>query len=144
MRLLQVITLLCACLPAFAGGFFIELANPSASKDPATAKAFLVARLIGCHQPEKGTIKAKAEGLVAGRRISVPVEVSPLSTSGMFAVTRTWPSEGSWVLHLTGIHPDVDVKTTTLVKVRGTSYERGSAKLMMRPATAEEISSLLH
>lgn len=143
MRIMQTLALLFLSLPAMAGGFYIELANPSASKDAGAQNAFLVARLTGCHQPERGNLRATAEGIVNGKRQTIPVEVSTLAKTGMFAVQQSWPSEGQWILHLTATHPDVDATTTTLVKVNGKTFERKGAKHVMRAATPAEVSAFL-
>ncbi len=144
MRFVQTLSLLLMSLPAIAGGFFIELGNPSASKDPAAKNAFLLARLTGCHQPERGTLQGTAEGFVNGKRQSIPVKVSVLAKTGMFAVQQTWPTEGQWVLHLSATHPNVDATATTLVKVEGKEFHRGSAKYIPRAATAAEVDAYLH
>lgn len=142
-RIPQSIALLCFSLSAVAGGFYIELGNPSASKDAAAKNAFVVARLIGCNQPERGTVTATAEGIVNGKRQTIPVELKPLSTPGMFALSRSWPAEGKWVLHFAATHPDAGV-TSTLVRVKGDNYERSGAKMAMRAATKPEIEELLN
>jgi hypothetical protein len=143
MRIWSAFALLLFSLPAMAGGFYVELGNPSASKDAAAKNAFAVARLIGCHQPERGSVTATAEGMVNGQRKSVPVKVIPLSTPGMFALAQNWPAEGKWVLHVAANHPEITGSTTTLVRVKGNSYDRASAKMVMRPATKAEIEAFL-
>jgi hypothetical protein len=143
MRFIQTLSLLLLSLPAIAGGFYIELGTPSASKETAARDASLVARLTGCHQPERGTLRGTAEGVVNGKRQSIPIKVAALPKTGMFAVQQTWPKEGQWVLHLTATHPGVEATTTTLVKVNGKDFERGSAKYFPRAATAAEVNAFL-
>lgn len=144
MRFLSVLALFCLSLPALAGGFYIELGTPSASKDGLAKDAFVVARLTGCHQPERGTLTATAEGIVNGKRQTITAKVTPLSTPGMFAVAQTWPTEGTWMLHLAATHPEWNVATSTLVKVDAKSFVRASAKMANRSATKSEIESFLH
>lgn len=144
MRFLSVLMLFCLSLPALAGGFYIELGTPSASKDVLAKDAFVVARLSGCHQPERGAFTATAEGIVDGKRVTIPAKVTPLSTPGMFAVTRNWPSEGKWMLLLAATHPDFDATTSTLVKVDGKSFNRSGAKMVARNVSKTEIESFLH
>lgn len=143
MKILSAFALLLFSLPAMAGGFYVELGNPSASKDAAAKNAFAIARLIGCHHPERGNVTATAEGVVNGQRKSVPVNVVPLSTPGMFALAQTWPAEGKWVLLVAGNHPEINGTTSTLVRVKGGDYDRASAKMVMRPATKAEIDAFL-
>ncbi len=143
MRFIQVLSLILLSLPAMAGGFYIELGNPSANQEATSKNAFLVARLTGCHQPERGTLQGTAEGFVNGKRQSIPVKVAPLPKTGMFAVQQTWPAQGLWVLHLTATHPNVDATTTTLVKVEGKEFQRTTAKHIPRAATVAEVNAFL-
>lgn len=143
MRFLRSLALLVLAVPAFAGGFYIELHNPTDSAKAVAKDPVLVARLVGCHQPEKGKLIATAEGTVDGKRQSLPVTLVPLSTPGAYAVERSWPEKGTWVIHLAGSHPQFAAGNSTLVKVSGAGFDRASAKFANRPATRAEIESFL-
>ncbi len=53
----------------------------------------------GC-QSGKLTVTGTAEGLIAGARRSIPLEMVATGTEGLYLVRRQWPREGVWVLHL--------------------------------------------
>lgn len=142
MSLLRVFLMMAMALPAMAGGFFIELAAPTA-KIGAPQGTVAVAHLVGCHQAERGKLTATAEGIVDGKRKSAPVTLTPLATPGMYAVQANNLPEGQWALHLTATHPEVESGTTTLVRIDGKQYHRGSAKQMPRKASASEVDDFL-
>jgi hypothetical protein len=87
----------------FAGGFQLSLETPSPSSDAQMKDAVLVARTYGCHQPADAQLSATAEGLVNGARKTVALELRSIG-SGVYAIKRQWPSEGTWVLAITGAY----------------------------------------
>lgn len=89
--------------PAFAGGFQLSVETPSSSSDSQMKDVVLVARTYGCHQPADAKLSATAEGLVNGARKSVALELRSIG-SGVYAIKQQWPSEGTWVLALTGAY----------------------------------------
>jgi hypothetical protein len=86
---------------AFAGGFQLSAEVPAANNDPELKDAVLVLRTFGCYQPTDAALSGTAEGIVNGRRQSVALELSPTS-KGVVRVKQQWPSEGTWVLAITG------------------------------------------
>lgn len=97
------IALLAIASPALAGGFQISVETPTGSSDPQLKDVVLIARTYGCHQPADAKLSATAEGFVDGNRKSLPLELHPIG-SGVYAIKQQWPSEGSWVLTLTGAY----------------------------------------
>ncbi len=88
----------------WGGGFWITThsgASPLAAKIPGTA---VVIAVEGCANPKDATLAGTAEGLVGGRRQSVKLEFTPTSKPGVFAVKKQWPTEGVWVLSITGAY----------------------------------------
>jgi hypothetical protein len=83
-----------------AGGFQISVQAPDAAK-MSMKDAVLVVRTFGCMKPADANVTITAEGMVAGRRQSVPVELHADET-GVYAIRQQWPAEGKWVLVLTG------------------------------------------
>jgi hypothetical protein len=54
------------------------------------------------HQdPEGVTVSGRAEGLVAGKRVSHPITLTPAGTEGVYGVTRQWDAGQPWVLVFT-------------------------------------------
>ena len=95
--------LLAIATPALAGGFQLSIETPAGSADPQMKGVVLIARTFGCHQPADAKLSATAEGFVNGNRKSMPLELRSIG-SGVYAIKQEWPSEGTWVLALTGAY----------------------------------------
>jgi hypothetical protein len=95
--------LLAIASPALAGGFQLSIETPAGPADPQLKDVVLIARTYGCHQPADAKLSATAEGLVSGERKSLPLELRSIG-SGVYAIKQQWPSEGKWVLALTGAY----------------------------------------
>ena len=84
---------------AYAGGF--QLGVQATPSDYTHVKdAVLLVRTYGCHTPADANVTATAEGIVNGRRTSIPLELLP-DEKGVYAITQQWQSEGTWVLSFT-------------------------------------------
>ena len=137
---------------ALAGGFQLSIETPSGSSDPQLKDVVLVTRTYGCHQPADAKLTATAEGLVNGSRKSIPLELRSIG-AGVYAIKQQWPSEGSWVLALTGGYNGMT--SSVLVELGpngkvfpGTRLEIGAlkgvhAKGARRQLIAEDIDSAL-
>jgi len=95
--------LLAIASPALAGGFQLSVETPTGSTDPQLKDVVLIARTYGCHQPADAKLSASAEGFVDGNRKSLPLELRSIG-SGVYAIKQQWPSEGTWVLALSGAY----------------------------------------
>jgi hypothetical protein len=104
--------------------------------------AVLVVRPVVCADPASARITATAEGLVNGRRHSLPVKVLALPTPGVHAVERQWP-DGHWVLHLRGTCPNPRAESSTIVGLTPTSFSRERTEVLVEPATPAQIESAL-
>lgn len=131
MKQIQRLLAMSVVMPLLGGGFFLELGTPSASQDPKAKGAVVLARFMGCHEPEKGVLTATAEGIVRGKRETVTLKPVAMDKAGLFAIQRQWPAEGKWVLRLVGKHPEIEVATTTLVRVTADGFERSG--MVMKP-----------
>jgi hypothetical protein len=87
--------------PAIAGGFQLSVETPGKSNDANLKGGVLVVRTYGCYRPADARLSATAEGLIGGRRRTVPLELHPIDSGG-YAIRQQWPQEGTWVLALTG------------------------------------------
>jgi hypothetical protein len=136
----------------YAGGFQLSVESASATSTHKTKDAVLFVQTFGCHTPADAAVTATAEGVVNGERRSLPLELVYDST-GVYALKQQWPSEGSWVLAITGEYNGI---TSTLIvdlgpngKVHpGTRMVPGErkgvhARLMQRKPTPAEIDSAL-
>lgn len=125
--------------PLLAGGFWVEAGNASAE---AKAKgAVMVVRAVGCGQPANATLRATAEGVVDGKRQTLPVTLEPLSTPGAYAVKRSWPEGGKWVVAVLGEYEGHF--TSNIVPITDNGIDRKQAKLASRKFTPEEVEASL-
>ena len=121
--------------------FTFTLASPVAAQDFRFKMAAFVFRTEGCAEPAKPEVTATAEGVVAGVRRSVAVQVMATGKPGIFAVGQTWPPEGKWLVNLKGVcgaH-----RAGALVPMNEKGFIRESAKFFPRPATTGEIEASL-
>jgi hypothetical protein len=137
---------------ALAGGFQLSVETPSSSSDPQMKDVVLVARTYGCHQPADAKLSATAEGLVNGARKSVALELRSIG-SGVYAIKQQWPSEGTWVLSISGAYNGMT--SSVLVELGpngkvlpGTRLDEGAMKGVhargaRRQWIAEDIDSAL-
>lgn len=144
--------LLAISLSALAGGFQLSVATPSSTSDAQMKDVVLVARTFGCHQPADAKLSATAEGLVNGARKSVALELRSIG-SGVYAIKQQWPSEGTWVVALTGAYNGMT--SSVLVELGpngtvlpGTRLDEGAMKGMHTRAArrqwiAEDIDTAL-
>lgn len=79
------------------GGFELR------AEHPAVDGAVLMVHTYGCDEPARAKVTGTAEGLVAGQRQSVPLNLKA-TAKGVYAVTWEPPAEGDWVLTLTGTY----------------------------------------
>lgn len=86
---------------ALAGGFWITVEAPPSPSNGEFKEAVAVVRALGCHNPSDAAMSATAEGLVNGRRQSMPIRLTAMS-KGVYAIKPQWPSQGVWVLAITG------------------------------------------
>jgi hypothetical protein len=92
--------ILSSAIPVRAGGFGILVELPSAAWGKArTDGTVLIARAEGCHGPG-AMIAAKAEGLVNGKRVSIPLRLDTVGVEA-YGLKRQWPKEGVWVVSIT-------------------------------------------
>ena len=86
----------------FAGGFQLAVEAADGAKT-GSKDAALIVRTYGCHQPADANVTVMAEGIVGGRRQSLPVELKA-DAKGVYSIRQQWPAEGKWVLVLTGTY----------------------------------------
>ena len=140
MGLAAMAVLTCSTI-AQAGGFWLTLGNPAASSDEKAKNAVVVVRADGCHNPAKAKISGTAEGLVNGRRVSVPLKLTPLTAPGAYAVHRNWPAEGVWAVKLVGEY--MFRTTSALVPMMPDGFRRETAQFFPREPNGEEIEAAL-
>jgi hypothetical protein len=104
---------------ALAGG------PPSFSFEaPGGGNAVLIVHAYSCHAPTDAAVRASAEGVVDGKRKSIPLELKSTGATGVYSVTRQWPAEGAWALVFS---IDRGGQTTALVKLDAKGLPRFTA-----------------
>jgi len=126
------VLLLASASTAMAGGFQLSVETPGSSIEPQLKDVVLIVRTFGCHQPADAKLSATAEGIVNGGRKSMTLELRSIG-SGVYSIKQQWPSEGTWVLALTGSYNGMT--SSVLVELGangkvlpGTRLEEGSMK----------------
>ena len=131
-------------LPLFAGALMLEVGNPVANPEALGKHAVLLVRTTACHSPEKTSLTATAEGVIDGKRRSIPLKLIPLSMRGTFAVTREWPSSGIWGVKFVARNPEYqDYATGVLVRFDGNSAEWASVKHYSHAPSGEDVDGML-
>lgn len=115
---------------AWGGGFFLTVEN---NHSGVTVEA------KGCQDYSHARITGQAEGMVNGKRQSVPLELTATSKPGVYTVRKQWPAEGKWVLVFSGTSGERN--THTLVNLNAGSEWR--PKMTMSAVTADEIEAAL-
>jgi hypothetical protein len=132
---------------ALAGGFQLEVQAPSES-DPELKNAAMVVRTYGCHQPSDANVTATAEGLVAGKRQSVKLDLVATS-KGVYAINKQWPSEGYWVVAITGNYLGrtssalVRLGPDSKIQANNGSKKDNPVQIVARKLSAEDIDAAL-
>jgi hypothetical protein len=90
-----------------------------------------------------------AEGVVNGKRQSHPVELTPTST-GVYAVKRQWPSEGTWALAISGTYRGMTSSALVRLGPNGIAKpdasereSRPAVRVVHRKLTTTEIETAL-
>jgi hypothetical protein len=146
-------TLLALATPLVAGPPWIAIEYPANPWDPASRGAVLLVHAFHHGTPMAFPVSGTAEGLVDGRRRSVPLTLERTSRTGVYAVRQQWADEGDWTLVLTVTQGRDDV-AQALVQVAGsrvlavdvpTRSARDGARQVSLPrrATDQEVEASL-
>jgi hypothetical protein len=146
---LAVLTLtMAAAAPAPLGPPWISIEYPPSPYDASTRDAFLLVHTFHHGTPIVAPVTGKAEGIVGGERRSVALKFGGTSRSGVFALNKQWPAEGTWVLFITANQgPDDDVTAVVelaangqVASVRVPTERRGSWMVPSDVSSAERES----
>jgi len=128
----------------FAGALTLEVANPKTNAEAVAKNAALVARITACESPEKTVVTATAESTSGGKRVSIPLKVTNLSTPGTFAVSHEWPKDGTWAIVMVATNPNYkDYATSVLVPVHNDAFSWAAVKHVYHRPTAGDIDRAL-
>ena len=146
---LAVLTLtIAAAAPAPLGPPWILIEYPPSPYDASTRDAFLLVHTFHHGTPIVAPVTGKAEGIVGGERRSVALKFGGTSRTGVFALDKQWPSEGTWVLFITANQgPNDDVTAVVelaangqVAAVRVPTERRGSWMIPSDVSAAERES----
>jgi hypothetical protein len=132
---------------ALAGGFQLAVEAPPQS-DAELKSAAMIVRTFGCNQPSDAKVTATAEGLVAGNRQSMNVDLLPTS-KGVYAINQQWPAEGHWVVAITGVYNGhtssalVKLGAGGKLEVTNGVKKHKTVQVVGRKLTAQEIDAAL-
>lgn len=121
-----------AAAPAFAGPPWISIELPANPLDPTTRDAFLVVHTYHHAQVMLSPLTGRAIGMVDGQRRTIELSFTKTSIGGAYALRRTWPAKGAWVL---AINTGGDAGGVTALVGIGTDGEVRSVKVPRRSAT---------
>jgi hypothetical protein len=116
-----------AAAPLSMGPPWISIEYPPSPYDASTRDAFLLVHTFHHGTAIVAPVTGTAEGIVAGERRSVTLKLGGTSRTGVYALKKQWPSEGTWVLFITASQgPNDDV---TAVVELGTSGHVASVRV---------------
>ena len=148
ISLVTLTLLAAAAAPAFAGPPWISIELPANPLDPATRGAFLVVHTYHHAQVMLSPVTGRAIGMVDGQRRTIELSFSKTSIGGAYALRRTWPAKGTWVLAintggdeggvtaLVGIGADGEVRSVKVPR-------RSASEPWGRPVTDQDINATL-
>ena len=140
-----LIALALVCMAATAaGGFQLRVEVPQDDSG-----AVLLVRTYGCNQPQNAKVSGKAEGLVDGQRVSVPVRLKNVAR-GVYAVKKQWTDGGTWVLAFSGTYRGRHTSTLVTLDAEGRVAVKKTAKgdeldvrMMPRKLSSNDIENAL-
>ena len=84
--------------PSLLGPPWISIEYPANPFDRLHRDAFLYVHTFHHADAAEASVSASAEGIVAGARRSVALELRKSSRPGTYSLRRQWPAEGTWML----------------------------------------------
>ena len=142
---------LCAFSTALAGPPWIAIEYPANPFDRASRDAFLTVRTYHHGDLMARTVTGTAEGVVNGKRQSMPLDIRAGSQPGMYAVRWQKPATGRWVLVInSGNQGIIDATAVVEISPTGTvasvsvpTRTIGNGWISPRPVASSEIDALL-
>lgn len=130
-------------IPALAGALIVDFENVTSNAEAVATGAVAVAKVTSCVHPEKITLTATAEGIVNGKRQSVPLRMIRLKAAGTFAVLSDWPTQGSWAIKIVATHPEYNYAPSVIVPVWTGQLEWAAAQHLRAVPSERDIASVL-
>ena len=143
--------ILSAFSTALAGPPWIAIEYPANPFDRTSRDAFITVRTYHHGDLMAKTVTGTAEGVVNGKRQSMPLDIRPGSQAGMYVVRWQRPAVGRWVLVINSGFQGV-TDATAVVEISPTggvasvsvpTRAIGNGWISPRPVAAAEIDGLL-
>ena len=100
LALVSVLTMIISAV-AIAGPPWIAIEYPVNPHDAGTRGALLTVRTYHHGELMSYEVTGTAEGIIDGRRQTMPLDIRRLTQVGMYAVRWQKPAQGTWVLVIT-------------------------------------------
>jgi hypothetical protein len=97
-----------APVPGVAGPPWISIEYPVNPFDRTTRGAHLLVHAYYHGTPVGYPVRGTAEGIVGGERRTMTLKFETTSRTGVYALRKQWPSEGSWTLVISVTQGDHD------------------------------------
>jgi hypothetical protein len=97
-----------AAAPAIAGPPWISIEYPVNPFDRTTRGAHLLVHAYYHGTPAGYPVTGTAEGIVNGERRTITLQFQTTSRTGVYALRKQWPSDGSWTLVIAVTQGDHD------------------------------------
>lgn len=94
--------LLTLATTALAGPPWLSIELPANPYDRQTSGAIALVRTYHHGGPIQLQVRATAEGLIDGERVSLPLELVATGATGLYALRGVLPDDGTWVLVVRG------------------------------------------
>jgi hypothetical protein len=137
------LVLACSATMAVAGGPpMLAVEMPAKAVDASAQGATLVVRASQCGESIDAEVMGRAEGVVAGKRRTIPLRMRLMPQKGAWAVAKQWPDEGRWILVFT---VESHGRATAMVDLPAAGAKDAAPKveLIHRIVAAKEIDSRL-
>lgn len=99
----------------FKGGPWISIETPVNPYDASTRGASFVVHTFHHAVPTDMQLEGRAEGLLDGRRRTVPLTPSKAAQAGTYGVRNEWGTKGMWSVLLTATQPAPKVSIQAVV-----------------------------
>ena len=81
--------------------------------------------------------------MVNGVRQSVRLNLVSLPAPGVHALSRQWPDDGQWVLHLNGTCPATGAASSTIVPLTRNGFDRSKTQVLRDTAKPAQVEVVL-
>ncbi len=133
---------------------WISVEMPANPLDQTTRDAAMLVHVYHHATPAGRPIVGRAEGLVNGKRTTVPLEFIGTSRPSVYGLKQQWPAEGNWALVISiadgesaslliELGPDGGLRESRYYSQRTQSLALRSVQVVQGPVSADQIEVAL-